>query len=106
MLTAAVGAMILPGAGRKWVKQTSGLYGINPAWINAPFEVSFGVAMIPDEKRADKFISIIYKRISQDRICFGDQLPDGYVPVKETFPLRFSSNNISDSKPIPPFIKL
>jgi hypothetical protein len=41
VLAAGVAPNILAGAGRKWVKAKSGLYIINPDWVNAPFELGF-----------------------------------------------------------------
>jgi len=64
MLMAGVSAMILPGAGRKWIKRSnSDVLTINPAWINAEYEIHFWVSSVPvwDGRRYD-LIPVVFNR--------------------------------------------
>lgn len=41
VIAVGVAPNILAGAGRKWIKAKSGLYIVNPDWVNAPFELTW-----------------------------------------------------------------
>lgn len=46
LLAAGASFTILPGAGRKWVNQ-SGVWIINPDYVNAPIEIGFTFFRVP-----------------------------------------------------------
>lgn len=95
VLKAGIAAAILPSAvtyTRRWVKTPERcLYGINPEWIDAPFECSFFVS----QDAYGKLIGGPQPFIWQREHWQGEKLPNGKLErqlgkkvLYESFPIR------------------
>lgn len=103
----AIGAAtfsILPAATtyeRIWKKASSGLYVLNPLWVNAPLEVR--LILNP------KIPSVQFGGIVMDRrsVPENSDLGDGFRVVQYAYPIRGYHTDITGNitDPVPPFIE-
>ena len=102
LATAAAAFTILPSAvtyGRTWAKKTSsGIYVVNPAWVNAPYEVGFYF------QPYEKFLHPIVFQKGAGEVIRNPM--EGRYRIDEPWPIRFASVPIEGLKPIPPIIEL
>lgn len=109
LAVAAAGFSVLPSATTyaraKWVKQaSSGIYVVNPAWVNAPYEVAwFTFEGDPKTITREDMCGYIFPKEAGEvtRYPIG---PEGAFRVQEMRPLRFDSLDMKN--PIPPIIKM
>ena len=95
VLAGVVAPAFLPGAGRLWKRTESGLSVpkravINPAWVNAPYEVAF--------HWTPNFVhDVAVPPQVLDKIAKGQS-----IKVQDYWPMRFA--DAAGTQPIPPFI--
>lgn len=104
LATAAAAFAILPSATSytraPWKKVAgSGIYVVNPEWLNAPYEIAFMFAPGPVEECRHSIVPVYFSREGQEF----PELP-GHFRLKDPFPIR--QNSPGDSIPIPPIIEL
>ena len=107
LAVAAAGFSVLPSATTyaraKWVKQaSSGIYVVNPAWVNAPYEVAWFVCGDPKTITKENMCGYIFPKDDYfTRYPIG---PEGSFRVQELRPVRFDSLDMKN--PIPSIIRL
>ncbi len=104
-LALAAGAFVAPPAitfDRCWKNLPSGIWVINPEWLNAEYELSVFVG----KTFSDGYCKEVFTYMKHRQLEIETVLPTGLRKVNDAYPLRYRTKADILKTPVPPLIEL